>query len=110
MKYETDGWKVPPVVTRQIDTTAPSASPTTAGEPRRTLDIFWGQLVMVGVTSRPGSSQMKLGSEKPQAIKFIRILSRQAETESTQIQDANPVEPVNLYPCLNLQFLVSIYK
>ena len=100
MKYGTAELKVPAVVTPQIDMTAASASPTTAGEHMQTLDIVQGQLVMLAETSRPRSSQMRLGSEKPQSIKFILVLSPDAATDSTPIQDANPVTPVRFYPCM----------
>jgi hypothetical protein len=66
MKYWTAELKVPAVVTPRIDTTTASASPTTAGEHIQTLDIVQGQLEMLVVTSQPGSSQMRLGSETPQ--------------------------------------------
>jgi len=92
--------KVPAVVTTQIDTTAASASPTTAGEHMQSLDIVRGQLVMPAVTSQPVSSQIRLGSEKPQSIKIIPVLAPDAATNSTPIQDAKPVEPVNFYPSM----------
>jgi hypothetical protein len=40
MKYGTAEWKVPADITPPIDTTAASASPTTAGDHMQTLDIF----------------------------------------------------------------------
>ena len=66
LKYGTAELKVPAVVTPRIYTTAASASTTTAGEDMQTLDIVRGQLEMPAVTSQPGSSQMRLGSEKRQ--------------------------------------------
>jgi len=67
MKYRTAKLKVLAVVTPQIDMTAASASPTTAGEYMQTLDIVQEQLEMLAVTSPPRSSHMMLGSEKPQS-------------------------------------------
>ena len=52
------------------------------------------------VTSRPGSSQMRLGSEKPQSHKFIPVLSPGMATDLIPIQDVNPVEPVSVHPCM----------
>jgi len=73
MKYGTTKLKVPVVVEPQIDTTAATPSPTTFGEQMQTLDIVRGQSPMKAVTSRPGSSQMRLGSEKPQSQQFIPV-------------------------------------
>jgi len=84
-KYRTAELKVPAVVTPQIDKTAASASPTMAGEHMQTLHIVRGQLEMPAVTSRPGSSQMRLGLEKPQSNKFIPNLSPDTATNSTPI-------------------------
>jgi len=100
VKYGTAKLKVPAVVTPQIDMTAESASPTTAGEHMQTLDIIQGQLEMPAVTSQPGSSQMRLGSEKPHSNKFIPVLLPDASTDSTPMQDAKLVEPVSFYPCI----------
>jgi hypothetical protein len=100
MKYGTTELKVPVVVTPQIDTTAATPSLTTAGEHIQTLDMVRGQLEMPVVTSQPGSSQMRLGSEKPQSNKSIPVLSPDATIDSTPIQDAKPVEPVSFYPCM----------
>jgi len=55
---------------------------------------------MPAVTSRPGSGQMRLGSEKPQSHKFIPVLSAGMVTDSMPIQKANPVEPISFYPCM----------
>jgi len=100
MKYGTAELNVPAVVTPRIDTTAASASPTTAGEHMQTLDIVRGQLEMPAVTSQPGSSQTRLGSEKPESNKFIPVLSPDVATDSTPMHDAKPVEPVSFYPCM----------
>jgi hypothetical protein len=100
MKYGTAKLKVPVVVTPQIDTTAASTSQTTAGEHMQTLDIVWGQLEMPAISFRPGSCQMRLGLEKPQSNKFIPVLSPDAATDSSLIQEAKPVELVSFYPCM----------
>ena len=100
MKYGIAELKVPAVVTPQIDTTAASASSTTAGEHMQTLDIVREQLVLLAVTFRPASSQMRLGSEKPQSIKLIRVRSPDTATDLMTIQDAKPVEPASFYPCM----------
>jgi len=101
MKYGTTELMVPAVVKPQIDTTAATPSPTTFGEHMQTLDIVRGQLPMTAVTSRPGSSQMRLGSEKPQSHQFIPVFAPDSATDSVPIQDGNPVEPVSFYPCMH---------
>ena len=53
---------------------------------------------------------MRLGSEKPQSIKFIPVLSPDGATDSTPIQDAKPVEPVSFYPCMKHPYLITISK
>jgi hypothetical protein len=88
VKYGTAELNLPAVVKTKINMTAASASPTTTGEHTLTLDIVRGQLVMLAVTSRPGSTQTRLGFEKPQRIKLIPVLSPDAETDLTPIQDA----------------------
>jgi len=71
MKYGTTERKVPVVVQPQMDTTAATPSLTTFGELMQVLDIVPGQSQMPQVTSRQGSSQMRLGLEKPQADNHI---------------------------------------
>ena len=100
MRYGTGKLKVPAVGKPQIDTTAATPSLITVGEHMQTPEIVRGQSEMPAVTSRPGSSQMRLGSEKPQSHKFISVLSPGMATDSMPIQDANPVEPVRFYPCM----------
>jgi len=65
MRYGTAELKVPAVVKPQIDTTTAIPSPVTVGEHMQTPEIIHRQSEMPAVTSRPGSSQMRLGSEKP---------------------------------------------
>jgi hypothetical protein len=100
MKCGTAELKVPAVVKPQKDTTAATPSPTTVGQHTQTLEIVRGQSEMPAVNSRPDSSQMRLGSDKPQSHKFIPVLLPSTATDSMPIQDAKPVEPVNFYPCM----------
>jgi len=100
MKYETAKLNVPAVVKSQLDMTAATPSLTTFGEDILTLDVIGGQSQMLPVTSRPGSIEMRLGSEKPQLHKFILVLSHDLPPDSTPIQDAKPVKPITFYPCI----------
>jgi len=100
MKYGTAKLKVLTVVNHQIDPIAATPSPTTFGEHMQTLEIVSGQSQMPAVTSRPGSSQMRLGSEKPQSHQFIPLLSPVLEPDSTPMLDTKPFEPVSIHPCI----------
>jgi len=97
MKYETTELKVPAVVKPQTDTTAATPSPITFGEVMQVLDIVAGQSRMPHVMYRQGSSQMRLGSEKPQADDHM--VSRMPDTvpDSLQREIATPVQPVSIY-------------
>ena len=66
MKYGTAELMVPVVVKPRIDTTSATSPLTTFGEYMQTLDMVRRQWQMPAVTSRPGSSQLRLGSERPQ--------------------------------------------
>ena len=66
----------------------------------QTLDIILRQDQMPAVTSPPGCSQMRLGSEKQQSHQCIPVLSPDAPPDLTPIQKANPVKTVSLYPCI----------
>jgi len=100
MKYGTAELKVPAVFKPHRDTTAAAPSPTTFGEHMQPPDIVHRQELMQAVTCRPGSSQMRLGSEKPQSHKFMPVLLPDAEPEVAPIQDAKPVELISFYPCM----------
>jgi hypothetical protein len=95
MMYRTAELKVPVVVHHQIDLIAATPSPTLFGEHMQTLEIISGQSQMPAVTSRPGSSQMRLGSEQPHSHQFIPLFSPVGEPDSTLIQDTQPVKPVS---------------
>jgi hypothetical protein len=88
MNYGTVKLKVPAVVKHQIDTTAGTPSPTGVGEHMQTLEIVRGQSEVPAVTSRPVSSQMRLGSEKPQSHEFIPVLLPGTATDLRPIQHA----------------------
>jgi len=98
MRYATAELNVPAVVKPQIDTTTATPSPITGGEHMQIPGIIRGQSEMPAVVSRPGSSQIRLRSEKLQSHKFIPVLSPSMATDSMPILDANPVEPVSFYP------------
>jgi hypothetical protein len=100
MKYGSAELKVLAVVKPQRDTTAATSSQTTVREHMQTRAIVRGQLEMLAATSRPESSQMRLGLDKPQSQKLIPVLSPSTATNSMPIQDAKPIEPLSLHPCM----------
>jgi hypothetical protein len=108
MRYGTAELMVPAVVKPQTDSTTATPPPITVGEHMQTPEIVRGKPEMPPVTSRPGRSQMRLGSEKPQSHIFIPVLSPGMATDSIPIQDVNPVEPVSFYPCMKDPKLITI--
>jgi len=100
MKYRTTELKVPAVGMLQTNSTAATPSPTTKGERMQALDIVPGQSQMPQVTSRQGSSQMRLGHEKPQADNHIVPPMPAVVPDSSQIEIAKPVQSVRVYPCI----------
>jgi len=98
MKYGTTELKVPAVVKPQTATTAATPSPTTIGELMQVLDIVPGQSQMPQVRSQQGSSQTRLGLEKPQADNHILSLMPDVVPDSSQREIATPVHPMSIYP------------
>jgi hypothetical protein len=100
MKYRTTELKVLAVGKPQADSTGATPSPTTFGELMQALDIIPGQSQMPRVTSPQGTSQMRLGSEKPQADNPIALPMPAAVPDSSPIEIPKPVQPVSFYPCI----------
>jgi len=74
MKNSTTELKVVEVVEPQTEMTAATPSPTTSGELMQVLELIPGKSQMAQVTSRQGSSNMRLVLEKPQADNQIESL------------------------------------
>jgi len=100
MNYGTTQLNIPADVMPQEDSTAATTSPTTFGELMEDLDIFPGQAQMPQVTSWQGTSQMRLGSEKPQANNHIALPMAAAVPDSSPIEIAKLVQPISFYPCI----------
>jgi hypothetical protein len=98
MKYGTSELKIPAVGKPQEDSTAATPSLTTFGELMQALDIIPGQSQMLQVTSRQRTSQMRLGSKKPQAYNHIVPPMPAAVHDSSPIEIVKPVQPVSFYP------------
>jgi len=100
MKYGTTELKVPAVGKPQTDMTAATPLPTTLGDLMQALDIISGQSQSQQVTSAQGSSQMRLGSEKPLTDNHIVPSMPNAVPNLSQVEIAKPVQPVSFYPCI----------
>jgi len=99
-KYGTAELRVPVVVQPQTDSDASAPPPTTFGELMERLDIVPGISQMPQGTSRPGSSDIRLRSVKPQSNTTICGLEPAAEPDTLPLLKAKPIEPVSFYPCL----------
>jgi len=99
-KYRTFEMKVPAVIKSQTDHFAAAPPPTTFGELSETLDIVPGILHMPQCTSRAGSSHQRVGSEKPKSPELISSLPSCAESDSSLMTYATPVQPVRAYHCI----------
>jgi hypothetical protein len=100
MQYGTTELKVPAVAKPQTDLTAATPSPTTFVELVQALDIGLGHLQMPQVTSRQGSSQMRLGLEQGPADNHIVPTMPGVVPNSSQREIAKPVSPESFYACI----------
>jgi hypothetical protein len=101
MKYWMTKLNIVAVGKPQEDSTAATPSPTTFGELMQALDIVPGQSQMPQVTSQQGTSQMRLGSEKPQADNHIVPPMPAAVPDSSPIEIAKPAQLVSFYPSIS---------
>ena len=98
MKYGTAKLMVPAVVKPQTDTAAATPLLTTFGDLMQIVDIIPGQSQMPQGTFRPGSNQMRLGSEKPQSYTDIASLLLDVVANSSPIENGRALEPVSIDP------------
>jgi len=92
--------KVPAGGKPQTDSTAARPSPTTFGELMQAVDMVPEQSQMPQVTSRQGSSLMRVGSENHEAENHIVPPMPAAVPDSSLIVIPKPVQPVSFYPCI----------
>jgi len=107
-KYGMTELKVLAVVQLQTADDAASSVPMTFSEPLETLDSVPGKLQMPQVTSRPGSSHMRLDSKKPQTHERIPSLPPAPMPDWSQIQQSKCVAPVSFNPCVSCPKLNTI--
>jgi len=105
-KYSTFELRVRAVVEPQTNDDAPAPPPTTFGEFMESVDMVPGISQRPQATSRPGSSHIRLGSVKPQSKSSKTCGEPTAESYSSTLLNAKPVEPVSsvepvsFYPCI----------
>jgi len=99
-KYDTTELRVPAIVQPQTMDDAPAPPPATFGEVMESLDNVPGISQKPQMTSRPGSSHIRLGSVKPQSKSSIPCGEPAAEPDSSMLLKAKPVDPVSFYPCI----------
>jgi len=98
-RHGTTELKVPAVVQAQREVDATWSAPTTFGEPMETIESVFGKSQMLQVTSRPGSSQMRLGLQKPQTHEGIQSLPPAPAPDWSTIQISKHDEPASYNPC-----------
>jgi hypothetical protein len=101
LKYGTTELNVPVVGKPQTVCTAATPSPTIFAQLMHALDMVPGQSQMLQVTSRQGSSEMRLISEKLQANNYIEPLMPIAVPNSSQIDILKPGQQVSFYHCIS---------
>jgi len=107
-KYGTSELKVPAIIKSQTVYVAAAPSPTTFGELLETVDIVLGISPMLQCTSRPGSSHMRVGSGKPKSPERISSFPPGAESVSSLMTYATPVQSVGAYHCILPPKLITI--
>jgi len=99
-KYSTPELIVPAIVQQQMDDVAVAPARTIFGELMESLEIALGISQMPQGTSRPESSQIRLGSVKLQSNTGISGLEPAAERDTLSLQKVKPVAPASFYPCI----------
>jgi len=99
-EYGTTELKIPAVVQPTIDQYAARSVPMTIGEPIEAVDSVPREWQMPQVTSRPGSSHIRLGCQTQQTHKWIASLPPNAAPNASMNRKSMPLNPVSFYPCI----------
>jgi len=110
MKYGTTELTDTAVVQPQKAEHAASSLPMTFGEPIVTLDSVPRQLQMPQVTSQPGSSHMRRGSQLPQTHECIQSLSPSPMPNWSPLPLSQHDESVCFNPCIARPKLITISR
>jgi len=102
--------KVPEVVQSQREKNATWSASTPVAEPMETHDTLHRKSQMPQVTSQPGSSQMRLGLQKPLIYEGIQSFPPTPPLDSSVIQISMHVEPVSYNPCTQSSKLITIQQ
>jgi hypothetical protein len=100
MQYGTTELEVTAVGKPQTETTVATPSLTSFAALMHALNIVPRQSQMPQVTSRQGSSEMRLGLEKPQAKTHMVPPMRAVVPDLPQIEFSKPVQSISLDPCI----------
>ena len=100
MQYGIPELRVPAVVTLQTDEVAVARAPATLRELMETLHIVPRISQMPQGTSRPGSSDVRVGSRETQLNERIASLSPDTKPDSSLIEKVKPVQPISCYTCV----------
>jgi len=100
MKYVMTELNVPAAGMPQTESTEATPSLTTFWKLLQALHIFLGQSQIPQLTSRQGSTQMRLASEQPLADNHIVLPMPTVVLNLLALDIAMPVLPVCFYPCL----------
>jgi len=87
---------------------AASSVPTTFGVPTETLDIVPGKLQTPQETSGPGSSHIRLGSQKLWTHECILSLPPAPIPDWSPIQQSKHDNPESFNPCISHPELITI--
>jgi hypothetical protein len=99
-QYSTTEMRVPAVIQPQTNDDSLATPPATFGDLLESLDIVPGMSQRPQVTSRPGSSHIRLGSVKPQSKSSIPSVEPAAEPDSSTFLKVKPIVPVSFHPCI----------
>jgi hypothetical protein len=99
-RYSTTELQVLAGFKSHMDDEAANPAPSIFGDLMVSLDIIPGILQMPHGTFPQGSSHLRLGCGRWQSKTCIALLPPDVEPDSSPIEKAKPIEPVNLYSCI----------
>ena len=108
--YRTTTLQLLAVLQPQMADDAASSVPATVGEPMENLDSGRRKLQMPQVTSRPGSSHMRIDSRKAQTHEWNTFLLPAPVPNWSPIQKSTQVERISFNLCISHPMLITTLK
>jgi len=102
IKYGTSELRVVAIVQQQGDNGAAAPAPTSFRKHMESLAIVPRISPMPQGTSRPGNSHIRLRLVKPHSDMSISGLEPTTERDMSPLPKAKPVEPVSIYPFIEI--------